>query len=248
MSPKKVILITGAAFGIGKATALLCAEQGLSVVIADISEQGEASRDLILKSGGKAVYFRCDVTHAIAHQQLLLEIHKKFGRLDYTFNNAGIEQQPAKMADIEEEQWDKVLSVNLKGVWLGMKSQLRYMLKQGHGVIVNTASVAALKAVEQIGIYNAAKAGVVLLTKTAAREYAKHNIRVNAICPGLIMTEMAERMAQTHPSYFQENMLNVIPMGRGGTPDEMARLVLWLCREATFITGQCITADGGWLA
>ncbi|WP_267900596.1 SDR family NAD(P)-dependent oxidoreductase [Legionella qingyii] len=127
---------------------------------------------------------------------------KVYGQLDYAFNNAGIEQKPEKIADVTEETWEKLININLKGVWLGMKSQIAYMVKQGGGVIINTASVAALKAVEEIGIYNATKSAVIMLSRTAAREYAKNKIRVNAICPGLIMTEMAIRMPEEHPALF----------------------------------------------
>ncbi|WP_419421291.1 SDR family NAD(P)-dependent oxidoreductase (plasmid) [Legionella sp. D16C41] len=244
----QVILITGAASGIGKATAIEFASQNITVVIADISEKGEETRDLIIRSGGTAMYFKADVSSYLDHKSIMNQIIHTYGRLDYVFNNAGIEQKPMRLIDVEEENWDRIININLKSVWLGMKAQIPYMRKQGRGVIINTASVAALKAVEDIGIYNASKAGVVMLSKTAAREYARDNIRVNAICPGLVMTEMAVRMSKEHPKYFQEKMLDVIPMSRGGQPQEIAKMVLWLCREATFITGQCITADGGWLA
>lgn len=247
MNDKKVVLITGAASGIGKETAIEFSRNSVSVVIADISEKGEETRDIIIKNGGSASYFKCDVTKYSDHQTLINNIIKEYGQLDYAFNNAGIEQKPEKIADVSEETWDKLININLKGVWLGMKSQIPFMIKHG-GVIINTASVAALKAVEEIGIYNATKSAVVMMSRTAAKEYAKNNIRVNAICPGLIMTEMAIRMSEEHPTYFKEKMLDVIPMGRGGQPEEIAKMVFWLCKSATFITGQCITADGGWLA
>ena len=248
MNDKKVILITGAASGIGKETAIEFARNSVSVVIADISEKGEETRDIIIENGGSSSYFKCDVTKYSDHQTLINNIIKVYGQLDYVFNNAGIEQKPEKIADVSEETWEKLININLKGVWLGMKSQIPFMIKQGGGVIINTASVAALKAVEEIGIYNATKSAVVMMSKTAAREYAKNKIRVNAICPGLIMTEMAIRMSEEHPAFFKEKMLDVIPMGRGGKPEEIAQMVLWLCKSASFITGQCITADGGWLA
>ncbi len=248
MISQKVALITGAASGIGRATAIEFSKNDIAVVIADISEKGEETRDFILKSGGAASYFKCDVTRHSDHQSLLSKTLQTYGRLDYTFNNAGIEQKPSKIADVDEETWERLININLKGVWLSMKSQIPLMIKQRGGVIVNNASVSALKAVDEIGVYNATKSGVVMMTRTAAREYAKDKIRINALCPGLVMTEMALRMSEEHPSYFKEKLLDVIPMGRGSQPEEIAQVVVWLCTGATFMTGQCIASDGGWLA
>lgn len=247
MGNRKVVLITGAASGIGKATAIEFAKNEVAVVIADISEQGEETRDIIIKNRGIASYFKCDVTQYSEHQSVIQKTLQAYKRLDYAFNNAGIEQKPARIADIDEKDWDRLVNINLKGVWLSMKAQIPCMIKQGGGVIVNNASVAALKAVEEIGVYNATKSGVAMLTRTAAREYAQDNIRINAICPGLVMTEMATRMSEEHPDFFQ-NLLSVVPMGRGAQPKEIAQMVIWLCESASFMTGQCIASDGGWLA
>ena len=247
MNDHKVALVTGAASGIGKATALEFSKNRIAVVIADISEKGEETRDLILKNGGSASYFKCDVTQYSDHQDIINKTIQTYKRLDYAFNNAGIEQKPARLADLDEKDWDRLVNINLKGVWLSMKAQIPCMIKQGGGVIINNASVAALKAVEEIGVYNATKSGVAMLSRTAAREYAKDNIRVNAVCPGLVMTEMATRMSKEHPDFF-EKLLSVVPMGRGAQPEEIAQMVVWLCEGATFMTGQCIASDGGWLA
>ncbi len=244
----KVALITGAGSGIGRATAYEFAEAGAKVVIADIAETGEETRDYIIKKGNEAIFVKCDVTKMEEHQGLLNEIIKQYHKIDFAFNNAGIEQTPNKLAEIDENTWDNVIEVNLKGVWLGMKSQIPFLIKNGGGVIINTASVAGLKALADSSAYASAKAAVAMLSRTAAVEYAKQNIRINVINPGLVMTEMVARVWREHPEYF-ETILDLVPMGRAAEPSEIAKIVVWLCSEAaSYITGQCIVADGGWLA
>lgn len=244
----KVVFISGAASGIGKQAALTFSHAGAIVAIADISPKIGETSQLIKSQGGEVISFQMDVSKASDHQEVLSKIVGQYGKLDCAFNNAGIEQHPGKMVDVEESAFDRLLAVNLKGVWLAMKTQIPQMIKQGGGVIVNTASVAALKGVADISVYTATKAGVELLSRSAAIEYAQSNIRINVLCPGLVMTDMAIRMEKENPDYFNR-IKSIIPMGRGASPEEIAKKALWLCRdESSFITGQCIVADGGYLA
>lgn len=243
----KVALVTGGAAGIGASTAVEFAKHNIAVVIADISEKGEQIRDKITALGGSATFIKCDVAKHDDHTRLMQDILKQYGRLDYAFNNAGVEQVPAKVADVDEATWDQLININLKGVWLGMKLQIPLMLKQGSGSIVNNASVVGLKSMAEIGIYNCSKAAVVMLTRTAAREYAQHGLRINAICPGLVMTDMATKMSKDNHEFFQK-ILSEIPMKRGAQPEEIAKQVVWLAKDASYITGESLVSDGGWLA
>lgn len=242
----KVVLVTGGGSGIGKTTAQHFAQQGAQVIIADVNppvkELGDSPHPEIM-------FVKCDVAKWDEQQRLMHLILEKYHRLDCAFNNAGIEQPPALLTEIDENIWDKIMAVNLKGIWLGMKWQIPQMIQQGGGVILNTASIAGLKGVDSIGAYAASKAAVAMLTRVAAIENAPHKVRVNALCPGLTMTDMAVRMAEENPVYFNEKLLGGIPMGRGGTPQEIANVALWLCSDqSSFVTGQCLSADGGWLA
>jgi len=245
----KVALVTGAASGIGRQTALAFAREGAAVAVVDVTE--EAAKEtvaMIEKEGGKAKFFRCDVSKAAEVEKLVKDVVAAFGRLDFAHNNAGIEGAQARTADASEEVWDRTIAINLKGVWLCMKHEIPQMLKQGGGAIVNTASVAGLVGFVGLPAYNASKGGVIQLTRTAALEYAKENIRVNAVCPGVIKTPMVDRFTQGKPD-LEAAFTAGEPVGRMGRPEEIAKAVVWLCTDdASFVTGIPMPVDGGWVA
>jgi NAD(P)-dependent dehydrogenase (short-subunit alcohol dehydrogenase family) len=242
----KIALITGAGSGIGRATALAFARQGAAVALADVQDDaGQATADMIAQAGGAALYLHADVARADDVQALVGQVVARFGRLDYAHNNAGVEGRHGLLADADEAEWDRVLAIDLKGVWLCMKYEIRQMQAQGGGAIVNTASVAGLIGAEGLGPYAAAKHGVVGLTKTAAIEYARAGIRVNAVCPGFISTPMVDRFVQGDQR-AGDRLARAHPLGRLGTPEEVAEAVVWLCSEASsFITGHALAVDGG---
>jgi NAD(P)-dependent dehydrogenase (short-subunit alcohol dehydrogenase family) len=243
----KVVLITGASFGIGRATAVAFAERGAKVIIADWIEDKETV-DLVRMTGSEALFVKCDVSKNSDVKKVIEEGVKKFGGLDYAFNNAGIEGSMGETPDCTEENWDKTIGINLKGIWLCMKYEIPEMLKRGKGVIVNCASVAGLIGFPGLPAYVASKHGVIGLTKTTALEYAKKGIRVNAVCPGVIKTPMIDRVTgkQKEVERAYENME---PVGRMGQPEEVAEAVAWLCSDAaSFITGAALPVDGGWVA
>ena len=243
----KVALVTGAGSGIGRATALACVREGANVVVADIvKEGGEETVTMIKDGGGEATFVQTNVTQAADVEALVAAAVAAYGRIDCAHNNAGIEGMLATTADYPEDDWDRVMAVNLKGVWLCMKYEIPQMLQQGGGAIVNTASLAGLVGVKRMPAYVASKHGVAGLTKTAALEYAKSGIRVNAVCPGIIHTAMVERIFLNRRPDIEERLAASEPIGRLGKPEEVAEAVVWLCSDAaSFVTGHTMTVDGG---
>ena len=241
----KVAFVTGAASGIGRATALAFAREGANVVVADIDQQGSQDTVRMIEVlGGQALAVSCDVTSGADVKAALTKTVERFGRLDYAFNNAGAEQQPKPTADITEEEWDRIITINLRSVFLCLKYQIPLMLQHG-GAIVNTSSGAGIKVFGRGAAYAAAKHGVVGLTKDAALDYASSNIRINAICPGIIDTEMMDRFTGGTPEE-RDRVIAQEPIGRMGRPDEIAATVVWLCSDAaSFVTGHAMVADGG---
>lgn len=245
----KVVMVTGGGSGIGRASALAIAREGADVVLTDVvAEGGNETLRLIEEAGGKGMSFQGDVAEATDVQRIIGEIEAHYGRLDCAFNNAGIEGLQAPTAECTEENWDRVLRVNLKGTWLCMKYEIPLMLKQHKGSIVNTASVAGLVGFPNIVAYNASKGGVIQLTKTAALEYAREGIRVNAVCPGVIRTPMVERFLGGSAE-AEAAFVAMEPVGRMGKPEEIAEAVVWLCSDAaSFVTGDALPVDGGLVA
>ena len=240
----KVALVTGGNSGIGKATAILFAQQGAKVVIAARRvDEGEATVAEIRSHGGEAIFVPTDVSRAADAEAMVARTVAEYGRLDCAFNNAGV-SGGGPLHELAEAEWDRMVSVNLKGVWLGMKYQIIQMLSQGDGgAIVNDSSVAGLTGYVRSPHYSATKHGVIGLTKSAALQYLKQGIRVNAVCPGMIMTPMIDR-AFAIPG-VEDWFRSRLP-GRGGQPDEVAQAVSWLCSEAaSFVTGVALPVDGG---
>lgn len=243
----KVAIVTGGSFGIGRATAVAFAKRGARVTIADRVEDAETI-NVIRSAGGEALFVKCDVSQAAEVSVMLEQTVKKFGRLDFAFNNAGVEGLTAPIPECTEENWDKTIDINLKGVWLCMKYEIPYMLKQGRGSIVNNASVAGLVGFTGIPAYVASKHGIIGLTKNAALENAKAGIRVNAVCPGVIKTPMIDRFTGKNKE-VEKQFVDMEPVGRLGQPEEVAEAVMWLCSDAaSFVTGISLPVDGGWIA
>jgi NAD(P)-dependent dehydrogenase (short-subunit alcohol dehydrogenase family) len=242
----KVAFVTGAANGIGRAAALAFAREGASVVVADISESGnQETARLISDLGAQALAVRCDVSRGDDVRQALNATIERFGRLDFAFNNAGIEYKIQPAVDVTEEEWDRIMDIDLRGVFLCMKHEIPLMLKQGGGAIVNTSSGAGVKGFKGGAAYVAAKHGVVGLTKAAALDYAHANVRINAICPGIIDTPMMDRFSGG-TAEGREAVIAQEPIGRMGTPEEIAAAVVWLCSDAAgFVVGTALIVDGG---
>jgi NAD(P)-dependent dehydrogenase (short-subunit alcohol dehydrogenase family) len=239
----KVAFVTGAGSGMGRTTALAFAREGASVVLADVSDQGnQETARMIEELGRRSLAVRCDVTRSEDVQAALNQAVGAFGRLDVAFNNAGAEQEPGVTADVTEEEWDRILAINLRSVFLCMKYEIPLMLEHGGGAIVNNSSGAGVKAFGRGAAYAAAKHG---LTKDAALDYASSNIRINAVCPGIVDTEMMQRFTGG-TTEGRDRVIAQEPIGRMGTPDEIAAAVLWLCSNAaSFVIGHALVVDGG---
>ncbi len=250
----KVAFVTGAANGIGRATALAFAREGANVVVADISEQGNQETVCMIEELGgqagasllpKAIAVKCDVTRAEDVKAALNKTIETFGRLDFAFNNAGVEQKIAATAELDEADWDRIVNINLRSVFLCLKHEIPLMQKLGGGAIVNTASGAGVKGFKGQAAYVAAKHGVVGLTRAAALDYAAENIRINAVCPGIIDTPMMDRFSGGTPE-GRERVISQEPIGRMGQPEEIANAVVWLCSDASsFAVGHALVVDGG---
>jgi NAD(P)-dependent dehydrogenase (short-subunit alcohol dehydrogenase family) len=245
----KVALVTGGGSGIGRATCLAMAREGAQVMVADIVvEGGQETVSLVKNAGGEATCIRADVSQASEVEAMVKQTTETYGRLDCAFNNAGIEGPVCSTVEYTEEDFDRVVAIDLTGVWLCMKYEIPAMLQHGGGAIVNTASVAGLVGFQGISAYVASKHGVNGLTKTAALEYAKAGIRVNAVCPGVIETPMVKRAFEKSPG-MEEGVAAVEPVGRLGQPQEVAEAVVWLCSDAaSFVTGLPMAVDGGLVA
>jgi NAD(P)-dependent dehydrogenase (short-subunit alcohol dehydrogenase family) len=241
----KITFITGAGSGIGRAAALAFAREGASVVVADVSERGnQETARMIEESGGRALAVRCDVTRTEDVKAALGKTVEAFGRLDFAFNNAGSEQPITATADLTEQEWDRIVDINLRGVFLCMKHEIPLMLRNG-GVIVNTSSGAGVKGFKGQAAYAAAKHGVIGLTKSAALDYASQNIRINAVCPGIIDTSMMDRFTGG-TSEERQRVIAQEPVGRMGKAEEIAAAVVWLCSDpAAFMIGHAMVIDGG---
>lgn len=245
----KVALVTGAASGLGLATAKAFAESGARVVLADWNEKEvQSAAKEIAGKGQKTLAIRCDVSDDAQVEAMVKQAVATFGQLDAAYNNAGVQNVLAETADTTRQDYDRVMGINLRGVWSSMKFELRQMRKQGSGAIVNCSSLGGLVGGAERGIYHAAKHGVIGFTKSAALEYATRGIRVNAVCPGLIWTPMADQMVAGGQGDALKDMEKLIPMGRVGRPEEIADAVLYLCSSAaSYITGQSISVDGGFV-
>ncbi len=244
----KVALVTGAASGLGLATAKAFAESGASVAMADWNETAvRSAAETLAAQGHRTLALHCDVSDDTQVEAMVEQTVSAFGRLDAAYNNAGVQNIVAETADASREDFDRVLSINLRGVWSCMKFELRQMRKQGSGAIVNCSSIGGLVGSPGRGSYQASKHGVLGLTKSAALEYAAQGIRINAVCPGLIHTPMAEQMMAAGQTDALNAMLKNVPVGRFGRPEEIAEAVIWLCSSAaSLVVGHALTVDGGY--
>lgn len=245
----KVAMVTGGTSGIGRETALAFAREGAKVAVSGRREQeGNDTVRLIREAGGEGLFIKADVAVEAEVRALVEQTVAALGGLDCVFNNAGIEQAPGPIGEQDEATYDKIMDINVKGVWLCMKYQLPALFQRGGGAIVNNSSIAGLIGFPGVPIYTASKHAVVGLTRALALEHAKSGVRINAVCPGAVDTDMFERFASSNPG-VREQILAMHPMGRMGKPAEIASAVLWLCSEgAGFVTGQTLALDGGYVA
>lgn len=243
----KVALVTGAASGMGLATARAFAQAGAAVALADVNgEEARRAAEALVAAGHRAIGIRCDVADIADVAAMVQQTVSTFGRLDAAFNNAGVQSPVAETADANPEDYDRVMAINLRGVWNCMKYELLQMREQGSGAIVNNSSLGGLVGIAERGIYHASKHGVVGLTRSAGLEYAARGIRINAVCPGIIETPMVMGMLETQPEAMAV-MMKDVPIGRLGRPEEIADAVLWLCGPASsFVIGHALPVDGGY--
>ena len=245
----KIALVTGGTSGIGRSAATAFAKEGAKVIVSGRrEEEGQATVRLIKEVGAEGLFIRCDVSKAGEVEAMIRQIEATYGRLDFAFNNAGVAPESAPLAEQKEEEFDRTIAINLKGVWLSMKYEIPAILRAGSGAIVNNASMGGLVAFPGIAPYNATKHGVLGLTKSAALDYAKTGLRINAVCPGLIATDMLADMMGGWDA-MQKASAERQPIGRAGEPEEIASAVIWLCSPgASLMTGQHIVLDGGMTA
>jgi NAD(P)-dependent dehydrogenase (short-subunit alcohol dehydrogenase family) len=244
----KVVLITGAATGMGETSAIEFAKAGANVVVADWNaEQGQETVDQILRNGGEAKFVKVDVSNADSVRAMVAKTLEWYGRLDCAFNNAGIMEENSKLADVDEAMFDRIVAVNMKGIFLCMKYELPVMVAQGKGAIVNTSSVCAARILPNCAAYTASKFGVVALTRSAAVEYGGSGVRVNTILPGAIFTPMMKAATEADPARL-ERVKHTRPLGKVAEPIVIAKAAMWLCSdEAEHITGHALPVDGGYV-
>lgn len=245
----RAAIVTGAASGIGRATALAFARDGAKVVVADIAVGGgEETVRMIEAAGGDALFVETDVSQAAAVEAMIRRTIEAYGRLDCAFNNAGTVGEMGSTVECTEENWEHIINTNLKGVWLCMKHEIPQMLEQGGGAIVNMSSVSGIRGLQDFSAYTASKGGILELTRTAALEYSKLGVRINAVCPGTIDTPTVAGVVAQKPELMEE-FRALHPIGRIGKPEEVAEAVVWLCSDAaSFVTGHALAVDGGYLA
>lgn len=246
MTKQKVAIVIGASSGIGRTTAVALAKEGIKVVIAARrNEEGEETLRLVKESGGDGIFVKTDVTNENDVKSLVEKTIKTYGRLDYAFNNAGIWEDLTPFVDKTSDTFDRIMNINVKGVWFSMKYEIPQMLKNGGGAIVNTSSVEGVIGFPQNSIYVASKHAVLGLTKSAALEFAKSGIRINAVAPGSIETEMTQSVFDSNAK-IKEQIISMHPIGRIGKPEEIANAVVWLLSDkASFVTGHTLLVDGG---
>jgi NAD(P)-dependent dehydrogenase (short-subunit alcohol dehydrogenase family) len=246
MTDQKVAIVTGGSSGIGRATAISLAKEGVKIVVAARrAKEGQETVRLVKEAGSDGIFVNTDVANEASVRSLVEKTIDSYHRLDYAFNNAGIEQTMAPIAEQTVEEFDQIMNINVRGVWLSMKYEIPVMLKSGGGAIVNNSSVAGIMGFPQMAIYIASKHAVLGLTKSAALEYAKSGIRINAIAPGGVITEMTNRVNEDNPQ-FLETLTSMHPIGRLANPEEIANAVVWLLsNRASFVLGHTLLVDGG---